>query len=88
MDYRALSDAVGFKVRIDLLPYKCDRNYYKKILREVFRNQGINAPLGGQEYGEDIARNINRYNASKSDPGFKSFSDSIRSWIKRNINIR
>ena len=35
-------------------PQKCERDFYKRHLREAVRATGVNPPLGGIEYGEDI----------------------------------
>lgn len=35
-------------------PQKCERDLYKRLLRDAVRATGVNPPLGGIEYGEDI----------------------------------
>lgn len=35
-------------------PQKCERDLYKRLLRDAIRATGVNPPLGGIEYGEDI----------------------------------
>jgi len=38
---------------------KCAKNEYKKLLRKEIRDSGIDAPLGGEEFAEDIVRAMN-----------------------------
>lgn len=57
--------------------YKCERGYYKQILRRAVQQTGIAAQLGGLEYGPDIARALDLYAAGKADTGFKHFVDEL-----------
>lgn len=44
---------------------KCAKDEYKKLLRKEIRASGIEAPLGGEEYAEDIVMAMN-FGASRS----------------------
>ena len=58
--------------------YKCERGRYKQALRDAIRQTGIIAPLGGLEYGPDIAEVLDLYTVGKVDAGFKHFLDGLR----------
>jgi len=58
--------------------YKCQRDFYKQALRDVFRQAGFQPLLGGAEYGEDIARGIDIYKVGRIDTGFKHFVEDLR----------
>ena len=58
--------------------YKCERARYKKALRDTIRQAGVIAPLGGAEYGADVAQSIDLYVVGKTDAGFKHFLDALR----------
>jgi hypothetical protein len=57
-----LLDPDGFKkvfTRGCTLPaIKCKKDEYKKLLRKEIRDSGIDAPLGGEEYVEDIVNEM------------------------------
>ena len=38
---------------------KCAKDEYKKLLRREIRESGIDAPLGGEEFAEDIVKAMN-----------------------------
>jgi hypothetical protein len=55
---------------------KCSKNEYKNLLRNEIRNSGIEAPLGGEEYAEDIvgAMTLNQVD----EPSLGLFLRSLR----------
>jgi len=61
--------------------YKCERGRYKQALREAIRQTGIAPPLGGLEYGSDIAETLDLYAVGKVDVGFKHFVDELRAGL-------
>lgn len=61
--------------------YKCERGRYKQALRDAIRQTGIIAPLGGLEYGPDIAEAIDLYAVGKADAGFKHFVDELQAGL-------
>ena len=38
---------------------KCSKNEYKRLLRKEIKASGIEAPLGGEEFAEDIVSEMN-----------------------------
>ncbi|MBN1656969.1 MAG: hypothetical protein JXA93_01140 [Anaerolineae bacterium] len=78
-DPQALEQTISAAISVEVLSYKCERGRYKNALRQAFRQAGIMAPLGGAEYGQDIAAHIDLYAVGKVDAGFRHFADEIRS---------
>lgn len=64
-------------VRPECPAYKCERDRYKQALKEALRQAGIVAPLGGVEYGEEIAWSMDIFQVGKADRGFKHFVDDL-----------
>ena len=58
--------------------YKCERDRYKRALRKALREAGVEAPLGGAEYGDDIVRSMDLYRAGRRDRSLKHFLDDLR----------
>jgi hypothetical protein len=54
---------------------------YKQALRDAIRQTGIIAPLGGLEYGPDIAEVLGLYGVGKADAGFKHFLDELQAGL-------
>lgn len=54
-DPRAPSLALGRDFSAEVPAYKCERKRYKQALVEAFRQVNVEPPVGGIEYGEDIA---------------------------------
>ncbi len=61
--------------------YKCERGRYKQALRDAIRQTGVVAPLGGLEYGPDIAEALDLYAVGKADAGFKHFVDELQAGL-------
>lgn len=57
---------------------KCAKNEYKKLLREEIRKSGIDPPLGGEEYAEDIVMEMNLGQAEVHEPSFGLFLKSLK----------
>lgn len=83
LDPSALSKAASISKMPDLPTHKCEKDYYKRLLRSVFNNSSIVPLLGGTEYGPLVADRMNLYVASKADHGFAEFIDGVRSWLKQ-----
>jgi hypothetical protein len=49
---------------------KCEGDQYKRLLREEIRESGIDPPLGGQEYAEDIVRAMDLAQAETREASF------------------
>ncbi|MGE5577500.1 MAG: DUF4276 family protein [Syntrophothermus sp.] len=83
MDLDALSLALGEKPKYNLPPQKCDKDYYKGLLKQAIGSVGIKPPLGGVEYADEIAANMDLYSAGKQEPSFKHFVDDVRAAIRQ-----
>jgi len=57
---------------------KYERDQYKRALRKALREAGVEAPLGGAEYGDDIVRSMDLYRAGRRDRSLKHFLDDLR----------
>lgn len=82
LDGAALRTAAGLGQQPQLPPYKCDRGFYKNLLRSAFQQSQTFPLLGGIEFGPEVAQNMNLYAAGKNDHGFKDFIDETRAWLK------
>jgi hypothetical protein len=60
--------------RSQKLSYKCERDRYKRALRQAIRDAGVEPLLGGAEYGEDIARKLE---PSRLDSSFQAFWNDL-----------
>ena len=56
---------------------KCDRGRYKHLLVEAIRAAGIAPSLGGVEFAEDVAREMDLARAAQADRSFKRFVDAL-----------
>lgn len=52
---------------------KCAKDEYKKLLRREIRESGIEAPLGGEEYAEDIVMAMNLGQVEGREPSLGLF---------------
>ena len=57
---------------------KCSKNEYKKLLRKEIRESGIEAPLGGEEFAEDIVNEMNLGQAEGHEPSLGLFLKSLK----------
>lgn len=57
---------------------KCAKDEYKKLLRKEIRDSGIEAPLGGEEYAEDIVMAMNLSQAERREPSLGLFLKSLK----------
>ena len=81
LDPEAFKSATGATV-VSKLPRKHrQRDSYKKILREALLSAGIKPILGGAEYGEEVARQIDLYKATKADKSFGYFVRDLKQEI-------
>jgi hypothetical protein len=83
LDPSALSNAAGISEMPALPAHKCEKNYYKQLLRSAFNNSSIIPLLGGTEYGPLVADKMDLYAASKADHGLAEFVDGVKSWLKQ-----
>lgn len=80
-DPRGLQQVLGGSSIPEVPSYKCERGRYKQALRDAIRQTGIVAPLGGLEYGPDIAEVLDLYTVGKADAGFKHFLDELQAGL-------
>jgi len=83
LDIPALSVAAGLSKIPALQQHKCDKDYYKRLLRSAFDGSSVIPPLGGTEYGPLVADRIDLYAAGKADHGLAEFVKAVRDWIKQ-----
>ena len=77
-DPRGFQRVLGIEVVPDLPAYKCEHDHYKHALRTTIRQAGVVAPLGGMEYGPEIAENLDLYTVGRADAGFRHFIENLQ----------
>lgn len=85
IDQVALKKAAGLEHGIAPPPYKCKRQkgYYKRLLREMLRDQNIPS-YDGSEFGPEIARNISDLHATcRADPSFAGFVEDVERVLRQ-----
>lgn len=65
-------------------PQKCERDFYKQRLRDAVRATGVNPPLGGIEYGEEIvnAMDLDKLELTEPSLGYllKDLRQQFQTW--------
>lgn len=65
-------------------PQKCERDFYKRLLRDAIRATGVNPPFGGIEYGEDIvnAMDLEKLERAEASLGhlLKALRQQFQAW--------
>ncbi len=86
IDQRALKTGVGLDKAPALPKYKCEKDYYKQLLRQALRDANINSLLGGVEYAERIVENIQRLESlSQGDAGFGVFVRDLKRMLRSKL---
>jgi hypothetical protein len=62
---------------------KCDRDRYKRILRETVTAAGHLALLGGIEFASDLVGAMDLYRAGKNEKSLKHFVDDLVAVLRR-----
>lgn len=76
-DPENLAKALGSD-RIPNVPsYKCERSLYKEKLSQTLASIRVKAPLGGTEYGGEIAEAINLFQAGQNVPSLRQFVEDF-----------
>ena len=83
LDPSALAKVAGISKMPALPAHKCEKDYYKQLLRSAFTNSPIIPLLGGTEYGALVADKMDLYAASKADHGLAEFIVGVKSWLKQ-----
>ena len=58
--------------------HKCERNLYKRLLLEAVRKAGINPPLGGIEYTEDLVNVMNLDKLERTEESLGKLLKALR----------
>lgn len=56
---------------------KCDRDYYKDVLRTTIERGGVPVTLGGIEFAAEIVAHMDLFRAGRNDRSLKHFLDSL-----------
>lgn len=62
---------------------KCAKDEYKRLLRKEIRESGIEAPLGGEEYAEEIVMAMDLGQMETREPSFGLFLKSLKALFNR-----
>ena len=85
VDARAFQDVFGRGCTLPAL--KCAKDEYKKLLRTEIRASGIDAPLGGEEFAEDIVMAMDLGQVETREPSFGLFLRDLKAlfnaWSRR-----
>jgi hypothetical protein len=81
-DPRAVARAVGSDVTADVPTLKCERNRYKRALRQAFVGVGITPVAGGVEYGRQIAEGMDLALACRNDSSLARFVADVRGCLR------
>jgi len=57
---------------------KCAKDEYKRLLRSEIRQTGIEAPLGGEEFAEDIVTEMNLAQVEAREPSLGLFLKNLK----------
>ena len=62
---------------------RCKKDEYKNQLRAIVQSSGDPAPLGGVEYGQEIAEGMDLYQAGRDVRSFGQFVDEARALLRQ-----
>lgn len=62
---------------------KCDRDRYKRMLREAVERAGHPPTLDGVEFANDVVREMDLYRASGNEPSLGALIDRLRAFARR-----
>jgi hypothetical protein len=62
---------------------KCAKDEYKRLLREEIRQSGIEAPLGGEEYAEDIVKAMDLARVEIHEPSLGLFLKDLKALFNK-----
>lgn len=80
-DLSAFSSVIG---PCDGVPEdKCDRRFYKNLLKQRIRDAGHILTLDGIEFSEEIVEQIDWYTAGRKEPSLKYFVEELRVLMRR-----
>lgn len=82
LDQKAFSNVVGITAP-QIPSSKCDRDYYKNLINQAFRKEGLSPNIGGFQYASDIVREMDLDLACNRENNFKKFHDGIKDFFKK-----
>jgi hypothetical protein len=74
LDGAAFRDVLGHGCQAP--DQKCEKDRYKELLINAVKGAGIDPLLGGLEYAEDLAKQMNLGRAANADQGLSRFIDA------------
>lgn len=81
LDGRAFKEVVGRGCSAP--DQKCEKGRFKRLLADAVAAAGVKPLLGGIEYAEELAEQIDIDRACESDRGFQRFVEELRLVLKR-----
>lgn len=83
-DGQAVAHVCGGDRNQPALPeYKCEPDYYKRLLRDAFLAFDIDPPAGGTEFGDDIAAELDLDAARRQAESFDAFLSDLRGALRQ-----
>jgi hypothetical protein len=76
VDAAALRPVLGYGCQAP--DQKCEKNRYKNLLMQAALDAGVQPLLGGIEYAEDLAKEMDLQRAAAADPALGRFIDALR----------
>lgn len=64
---------------------KCQRDHYKRVLRQSISEGGHPSTLGGIEFAAELVEVMDLYHAGKTDRSLKAFVDSFRETLRTSV---
>ncbi len=83
LDQSALQTVVRADIRVDAPEYKCERDLYKRRLREALNGVGISPLAGGVEYAATIMQHVDLMKPGCGDSQIPEFADGLRRLCRR-----
>ena len=62
---------------------KCDKDRYKNLLRQACLDAGVESPLGGIEFAEDIVKSMDLKRMETADASLGKVIVEIRGWFEK-----
>lgn len=79
-DPEAIQTVLGISAPAD--PGKCDRNFYKNLLRKAIRDAGQPILTTEMEYAPDLVTAMNLFRAGRNQSSLKHFLQEIRTGLR------
>ena len=79
-DPQAIQEILG--VAAPAVPEKCERHFYKQLLRQTILGSGQPILTNEMEYAPDLVAAMDLYHAGKNQPSLRHFVDELRSALQ------